>query len=163
MRLTAAYNWPDSFTARRKTQQMIAAAMESAAKIFDIFFSATRPRRIYKGDGRGVRPEKAPAAGTILRELPKFASGVRSERMSMSAHQQSDEWLMDCVCRGDTNKMEILVRRYSTPIMTFLRRMVLDVHRSEELFQEVFLAVWKHRSRYIGSRPFRPWLYQIAL
>jgi RNA polymerase sigma-70 factor, ECF subfamily len=81
----------------------------------------------------------------------------------MSAHQQSDEWLMDCVCQGDASKMEILVRRYSTPIMTFLRRMVFDAHRSEELFQETFLAVWKHRSRYLRTLPFRPWLYQIAL
>src|SRR5438105_4820100 len=41
--------------------------------------------------------------------------------------------------------------------------MMGDEHKSEELFQEVFLAVWKHRRQYDASRPFRPWLYQIAV
>src|SRR5690242_4470127 len=74
-----------------------------------------------------------------------------------------DEWLMGKVAGGDRAQLEVLVRRYATPLMTFLRRMVLDVHRSEELFQEVFLAVWKYRSRYNYGQPFRPWLFRIAL
>ena len=41
--------------------------------------------------------------------------------------------------------------------------MVFDQHRSEELFQEVFFAVWKHRSQYEFPRFFRPWLYKIAV
>src|SRR5207302_6800395 len=28
---------------------------------------------------------------------------------------------------------------------------------------EVFLAIWRHRHRYDANRPFRPWLYRIAL
>jgi RNA polymerase sigma-70 factor (ECF subfamily) len=41
--------------------------------------------------------------------------------------------------------------------------MVGDRHRSEELFQEVFLVVWLKRRQYEYPRPFRPWLYTIAL
>jgi RNA polymerase sigma-70 factor (ECF subfamily) len=41
--------------------------------------------------------------------------------------------------------------------------MVGDAHRSEELFQEVFLAVWVKRRQYQFPRPFKPWLYRIAL
>src|SRR5262249_48602582 len=44
-----------------------------------------------------------------------------------------------------------------------IRRMVGDLHRSEELFQEVFLAVWAKRRQYQHPRPFKPWLYAIAL
>ena len=38
-----------------------------------------------------------------------------------------------------------------------------DHHRGEELFQEVFLAVWRKRRQYQYPRPFKPWLYAIAL
>src|ERR671922_2166205 len=41
--------------------------------------------------------------------------------------------------------------------------MVRDRHRSEELFQEVFLAVWLKRRQYQFPRPFKPWLYAIAV
>jgi RNA polymerase sigma-70 factor (ECF subfamily) len=41
--------------------------------------------------------------------------------------------------------------------------MVGDHHRSEELFQEVFLAVWTKRDQYEFPRPFRSWLYAIAV
>jgi RNA polymerase sigma-70 factor (ECF subfamily) len=35
--------------------------------------------------------------------------------------------------------------------------------RGEELFQEVFLAVWAKRRQYQTPRPFKPWLYAIAV
>src|SRR5262249_2416722 len=37
-----------------------------------------------------------------------------------------------------------------------------DRHRGEELFQEVFLAVWVKRAQYEYPRPFRAWLFGIA-
>lgn len=35
-------------------------------------------------------------------------------------------------------------------------------HKSEELFQEAFLAVWTKRHQYEFPRPFKAWLYAIA-
>ena len=75
----------------------------------------------------------------------------------------SDEWLMAHVAQGHAGQIEPLVRRYGTPLLTFIRHMVGDHHRSEELFQEVFLAVWTRRRLYRYPLPFKPWLYQIAL
>src|SRR5207244_207022 len=49
------------------------------------------------------------------------------------------------------------------PLLTFIQRMIGDRHRSEELFQEVFLTVWVKRRQYQFPRPFKPWLYRIAL
>jgi RNA polymerase sigma-70 factor, ECF subfamily len=95
-------------------------------------------------------------------ELINCTVAGETRGLAMSAQHQ-DEWLMAKVAAGDRAQLEVLVRRYATPLMTFLRRMVFDVHRSEELFQEVFLAVWKHRSRYMSGKPFRPWLFRIAL
>jgi RNA polymerase sigma-70 factor (ECF subfamily) len=81
----------------------------------------------------------------------------------MNPKQERDEWLMGQVALGKRECLEPLVRRYASPLLTFIRRMVGDAHRSEELFQEVFLAVWNKRTQYQCPRPFKPWLYAIAV
>jgi RNA polymerase sigma-70 factor (ECF subfamily) len=74
-----------------------------------------------------------------------------------------DEWLMAEVALGKRDSLEPLVRRYATRLLTFIGHLVRDRHRSEELFQEVFLAVWAKRRQYQFPRPFKPWLYAIAV
>ena len=81
----------------------------------------------------------------------------------MTAGETSDEDLMREVARGRANPLETLVRRYAVRLMTFLSRMVGDRHRAEELFQDVFLAVWLKRHQYDPDRAFRPWLYAVAV
>lgn len=76
---------------------------------------------------------------------------------------ERDENLMAQVAFGRTDPLEVLVRRHATALLTFLARMIGDRHRAEELFQEVFLTVWLKREQYQFPRPFRPWLYTIAL
>ena len=80
----------------------------------------------------------------------------------MTGGQQPDETLMGQVVLGSRDSLAPLVRRYAGPLLTYIRRMVGDEHRSEELFQDVFLAVWTKRATYQPLRPFRPWLYAIA-
>jgi RNA polymerase sigma-70 factor (ECF subfamily) len=77
--------------------------------------------------------------------------------------QPSDETLMSQVKRGERASMEPLIRRYANPLLTFIQRMVGNRHQSEELFQEVFLAVWDKRHQYESPRPFRSWLFAIAV
>ncbi len=74
----------------------------------------------------------------------------------------SDERLMQEVASGRRDRLEMLVRRYAGPLLTYIRRMVGSEHRSEELFQEVFLAVWVKRHQYKFPMPFRAWLFTIA-
>jgi RNA polymerase sigma-70 factor (ECF subfamily) len=81
----------------------------------------------------------------------------------MDAAQDRDESLMMRVAAGERNALEPLVRRHATRLLSFLRRMTGDLHASEELFQDVFLAVWTKRHQYEAPRPFRSWLYAIAL
>lgn len=76
---------------------------------------------------------------------------------------ERDEDLMQDVVAGHADRLEILVRRHAVGLLTFLTRMIGDRHRAEELFQEVFLAVWLKRRQYDPVRPFRPWLYAIAI
>jgi RNA polymerase sigma-70 factor (ECF subfamily) len=80
----------------------------------------------------------------------------------MDQAHEPDERLMQQVAQGRAEPLSVLLRRYSTPLLTFLRRMSGDHHRSEELFQETFLAVWAGRKKYQYPRPFRPWLFGIA-
>jgi RNA polymerase sigma-70 factor (ECF subfamily) len=77
---------------------------------------------------------------------------------------ERDEWLMGQVAAGRADRMEPLLRRYGTPLLTFIRRMIGgDSHRGEELFQETFLAIWAKRHQYRFPMPFKPWLYRIAV
>ena len=81
----------------------------------------------------------------------------------MTPTEERDDSLMAQVASGRPELLERLVRRHASPLLTFIVRMVGDRHRGEELFQEVFLAVWRKRGQYQFPRPFKPWLYRIAV
>jgi RNA polymerase sigma-70 factor (ECF subfamily) len=74
-----------------------------------------------------------------------------------------DESLMAEVARGQRGALESLIRRHVTSLLTFIERMTRDYHHGEELFQEVFLAIWCKRHLYEYPRPFKTWLYAIAI
>jgi RNA polymerase sigma-70 factor, ECF subfamily len=80
----------------------------------------------------------------------------------MSLDLAGDEELMANVARGNREAMAPLLRRYATPLLTFIHRMLGDRHRAEEVFQDVFLAVWQNRQKYEYPRPFKSWLFGIA-
>lgn len=63
---------------------------------------------------------------------------------------------------GDDEAFECLVQRHRTPVVHFLYRMVQDREAAEELAQEVFLRVYRARSRYRPTARFTTWLYRIA-
>jgi RNA polymerase sigma-70 factor (ECF subfamily) len=81
----------------------------------------------------------------------------------MELARESDEQLMQRVAAGQREPLSILLRRYANPLLTFIRRMNGDHHKSEDLFQEVFLAVWSSRRRYRFPKLFRSWLFGIAV
>ncbi len=81
----------------------------------------------------------------------------------MGPGAERDEYLMARVAAGQSELLELLVRRHASGLLTFLSRMAGDRHRAEELFQEAFLAVWVKRHQYNYPLPFKPWLYAIAL
>jgi RNA polymerase sigma-70 factor (ECF subfamily) len=81
----------------------------------------------------------------------------------MFENKSCDEWLMAEVGRGKREALEPLVRRHATPLLTFIHRMVGDRQHSEEVFQDVFLAVWTKGWQYEYPRPFKSWLYAIAV
>jgi RNA polymerase sigma-70 factor, ECF subfamily len=80
----------------------------------------------------------------------------------MDQKSASDEWLMGRVKAGQQDCLETLVRRYASPLLTYLQRMVGDPQRAEDLFQDAFLAVWTKRRTYRFPNRFRSWLFAIA-
>jgi RNA polymerase sigma-70 factor (ECF subfamily) len=80
----------------------------------------------------------------------------------MNLRSDRDESLMAEVATGQRTALEPLIRRHASPLLSYVQRMVGDRHRGEEIFQEVFLAVWSKRGQYQFPRPFKPWLYGIA-
>lgn len=81
----------------------------------------------------------------------------------MQPDVERDEWLMARTALGEREPLDTLTRRHAAPLVAFLARMVRDRHKAEELFQDVFLTVWRKRRTYEFPRPFKPWLYAIAL
>ena len=81
----------------------------------------------------------------------------------MSLRNERDEWLMAQVASDRRDHLEPLVRRYASPLLTFIRRMIGDRQRSEDIFQDVFFTVWVKRHQYQFPRPFKAWLYAIAV
>lgn len=81
----------------------------------------------------------------------------------MELAHECDEVLMQRVACGERAPLSMLLRRYANSLLTFIRRMSGDHHRSEELFQDVFVAVWSGRKSYQYPRSFRSWLFGIAV
>jgi len=75
---------------------------------------------------------------------------------------RSDVQLMLDVKAGDEQSFELLLRRYRTPLVNFLYRMVRDSAVAEDLAQEVFLRVYRARKDYAPSAKFTTWMFRIA-
>jgi RNA polymerase sigma-70 factor (ECF subfamily) len=63
---------------------------------------------------------------------------------------------------GDEQSFELLLRKYRTPLVNFLFRMVRDTSVAEDLAQEVFLRVYRARQEYAPSAKFTTWMFRIA-
>jgi RNA polymerase sigma-70 factor, ECF subfamily len=75
---------------------------------------------------------------------------------------RSDVQLMLDVKSGDDSSFELLLRKYRTPVVNFLYRMVRDAAAAEDLAQEVFLRVYRARGQYLPAAKFTTWMFRIA-
>ena len=75
---------------------------------------------------------------------------------------RSDVQLMLDVKSGDDTSFELLLRKYRTPLVNFLYRLVRDSAAAEDLAQEVFLRVYRARGQYMPTAKFTTWMFRIA-
>src|SRR3981189_3564656 len=74
----------------------------------------------------------------------------------------TDEELMLQVRDGAGETLGVLFERYHAPIYNFYTKLTGDRALSEDLVQEVFLRILRHRQTFRDGTPFRAWIYQIA-
>lgn len=74
----------------------------------------------------------------------------------------TDEELMALVQENDTEAFEELVERYQHPLTTFINRFLGPGPHVEDVLQEAFIRVWRHRRHYKTVAKFSTWVYTIA-
>jgi len=75
----------------------------------------------------------------------------------------SDEELMALVGAEDNQRAyEVLYKRHRRAVMSYIGNMIYDKTVVEEVSQEAFFKVYRHRSQYQIDKKFRPWLWTIA-
>lgn len=83
---------------------------------------------------------------------------------STAERDPTDEQLMLRVSRNaDVSAFATLVHRYERELFAFLHRYLHRRELAEDVFQATFLQIHRRRSRFEAGRPFRPWLYAIAV
>jgi RNA polymerase sigma factor (sigma-70 family) len=76
----------------------------------------------------------------------------------------TDEQLARRVQRGYTSDLALLIERHHSLLLGFLYRLTGgDRALAEDLTQETFLRTLRSIRQYQTSRPFKPWLYAIAV
>jgi len=75
----------------------------------------------------------------------------------------SDEQLMSSLIKdGDIEAFEELLTRYERPLLIYIFRLMGDYHSAQDLFQETFYRIFKHRKSFDPKLRFSTWAYRIA-
>ncbi len=64
---------------------------------------------------------------------------------------------------GDAAAFAVLVRRHQSQVYGYLCRCGVPSASRDDLFQEIFLRVNQAAPRFDAERPFKPWLFAIAV
>lgn len=74
----------------------------------------------------------------------------------------SDEQWMARVQAGRPEAMRALFDRHHRAVYGFLVNRLCDADLADDLTQDVFVRVWRHRAGFDPAMRFRPWLFTIA-
>lgn len=77
---------------------------------------------------------------------------------------ENESQLVAEACQGSPRAFEALVKTYESPVKRMLYGMTQDIHFTQDLCQETFLAAYRALPRMDSNElRFAPWLYRIAL
>ena len=74
----------------------------------------------------------------------------------------SDSQLVDAARQGSDTAFEALFRRYQDRITGYVRNIVSDHARAEDIVQDVFMSALRSLRSSDREIAFKPWIYQIA-
>ena len=77
-------------------------------------------------------------------------------------HEGDDLALVAGVRAGNDRAFEVLYRRYQSRITAYVRSMVHDHGRAEDITQEVFMSALRRMRETDTPIAFKPWIYEIA-
>lgn len=77
-------------------------------------------------------------------------------------NQLTDDELVLQFVKGDRESFEELVYRYKNTLYQYIMVMVRDEGAAGDLFQEVFLQVYKNAEKYRPQGKFKAWLFRMA-
>ena len=76
---------------------------------------------------------------------------------------RNDEELIADLARGNTEALEVLVRRHQGRVLSLAYRMLGDWDHAEDIAQEAFLRIYRSAGRYRGKSLVSTWLYRITV
>ncbi|MDD4193214.1 MAG: sigma-70 family RNA polymerase sigma factor, partial [Mangrovibacterium sp.] len=63
---------------------------------------------------------------------------------------------------GDSAAFDLLFEQYSSKLYYFVNKYLNQKEESEEIVQDVFLNLWKHKKEIRSGEAFKSYLYKIA-
>lgn len=85
-------------------------------------------------------------------------SGTEDER-----NEPSDAFLMRQFQTGEEDSFKILFDRYAGRLINFAYRFLRSREEAEDVAQESLLRLYRGKVHFDPDRPFRPWLFSIAI
>lgn len=84
--------------------------------------------------------------------------------MRIPNHELADEEVARAVQQGSQDGLRLLLERHHRPLLGFLYRLTNgDRPLAEDMVQETMVRLLRKLNTYDSQRPFKPWLYQIAV
>ncbi|MBA2681385.1 MAG: sigma-70 family RNA polymerase sigma factor [Ktedonobacteraceae bacterium] len=74
----------------------------------------------------------------------------------------SDAEVARQVIKGDTEAFEILVKRYSASLFSYIYHFMCDHEDASDVLQEVFVRFYLSLPVLTDEKPFKSWLFQVA-
>ncbi len=75
---------------------------------------------------------------------------------------KDEELMISLVEKGDLSAFEELLKRYEKPLFGYISKYMNNFHIAQDLFQETFYRIFKHRKSFNNSLSFSTWAYRIA-
>lgn len=75
----------------------------------------------------------------------------------------SDRQLIERYKSGHQEALELLINRYKDDLYRFCCHLSLERQDAEDLFQEVWVRILRKLEKYDPDRPFKAWLFQVAI
>ena len=69
----------------------------------------------------------------------------------------------DASWQSSAHDIEALIREYGNDVLRTAYMYVKDIHVAEDIFQEVFIKVYKNLSTFVGNSSIKTWIIRITI